>query len=72
MTKLTVRKTALTFLFILLLLCQFLIFRSWFSHHNLQKISAKSLDKIIKPNKSLFYSNEATKNFADAGIFIEP
>lgn len=68
MTKLTIRKTALAILFILLLLCQFLIFRSWFSHHNLQKISAKSLNKVVKPNQSLHYSNEATKNFADAGI----
>jgi CHASE3 domain sensor protein len=68
MDKLTTRKIALTFLFVLLLLCQFLIFRSWFSHHNTQENLSKSFSEIIKPNQSLFYSNEATKNFVDAGI----
>lgn len=68
MNKLTVRKIALAFLFILLLLCQFLIFRSWFTHQDSQENISKSFYEIIKPNQSLFYSNEATKNFVDAGI----
>lgn len=68
MKKLTKRKTLLLILFLSILVSQFLIYKAWFNHNKSQENVTETIDEIIKPNQSLFYSNEATKNFINAGI----
>jgi signal transduction histidine kinase/CheY-like chemotaxis protein len=68
MNTLSLRKTALIVLFALLLICQFLIFRTWSDNYYSQNKISNSIQDISKPNRALLYSSEATNNFVEAGI----
>jgi signal transduction histidine kinase len=68
MKKLALRKSILIILFLSILFSLFFIFKAWFSHNKTQEKVSKSISEIVKPNQSLFYSNEATKSFIAAGI----
>ena len=68
MTKFKYRKITLITIFISLLIAQALLFNSWVSLNISQKNVSKSIENILKPDKSLIYSNNATNNYIEAGI----
>ena len=70
MNQLSIKKTALTILFILILVSQFFVYKIWNSHNYLQDSIDKNINELLKPNHSLVLSNEATKNYLEAGNYF--
>ncbi|MCW2120200.1 hybrid sensor histidine kinase/response regulator [Flavobacterium sp. 7A] len=60
------RKTIHIILFIIILIVQILIFKTWLTQKEKQNNLTTAIDDIVKPTKSLIYSNLAQKNYFEA------
>jgi len=60
------RKRTHLILFVVLLIIQLLLFYFWRANYNSQKEITTAFENLNKPNKALFYSNEANKYYFEA------
>ncbi|MGL4384710.1 MAG: hypothetical protein ACRCS4_05335, partial [Flavobacterium sp.] len=67
MKNITIKKIGLLLLFVLTLLAQFYIYKIWSSNNYLKDSINQNAYSLLKPNKSLIFSNLATKNYLEAG-----
>ena len=67
MKNIPIKKIGLLLLFVLTLLAQFYIYKIWSSNNYLKDSINQNAYSLLKPNKSLIFSNLATKNYLEAG-----
>jgi signal transduction histidine kinase/CHASE3 domain sensor protein len=63
MKKNILKKTALILLFFLILITQILLYRIWNEQNQSKTAVSHSVEESLKPNQSLLYTNQATKEY---------